>query len=225
LRDAAHGLLCTITKASTVTATLALERAMSEAISLAWEQAASEAFDSEIGALKGEVSRATVDSFTKRMGAKLKSPLTKKRKAIIEKHLKSIWNTAKKVSAKEMKFVPAFGTFDAKAVEVLAKHQVFWVDGFYDSHLSERIRAVASDVLIERGLGHKEAGEALARELGLLEGGSTRFAASVPSRYAGNPQLYFEQVIARIQDQRLLLHLRMPHMHYILHQFFYNYYP
>lgn len=194
LRDAAHGLLCTITKASTVTATLALERAMLEAISSAWEQAASEAFNSEIDSLRGEVTGVTVDGFTRRLGAKLKSPLTKKRKATIEKHLKSIWTTAKNITAKEVKFIPAFGTFDAKAVQVLAEHQVFWVNGFYDSHLSERIRAVASDVLIERGLSHKEAGEALARELGIVEGGGTRFAASVPSRYAGNPQLYFEQV-------------------------------
>jgi len=202
IRDAAHGVLCVIAKASTVDATMALEKQMITVTNTAWVKAASAGINDNIGLVSGAtVTQAKVDTFLDNLGTSLATPLTATQITLLQKNVKSIWETAKKITSKEAKFTPSFSLFDREAVKALNKQQVFWIGGFYDENLSKRIRAVSNDVLIKQGLGHAEAAKALRRELGVVKGGKTNYAASVPARYAGNPQLYFEQVVSTAAHQ------------------------
>lgn len=205
--DAIEGmLLAAVFKAGTVKPTLATEIKLGKEMSKAWKRAASRGLVSPLNALlRGSVTPKRISNFISKLGLVLSSPLTKPQAAVIKSRLTSIWKIAKRIASREAKTAFSFAAVDTAAVASLAQQQVFWVGNLYDAHLSKRIAAVASDVLIERGLPQAEAARemrtALLREMGLKPGGKTRFARAIPSRYAGNTDLYFRQLAANAAHQ------------------------
>lgn len=201
VRDSVHDLLCEIAKASTVQSTQALEESMYQAISEAWETSANNAISDNIEVIKGSVSRRSIKKFLGNISKALSTPLTPRQHKIAQRHLLSIWRIAKRTVSRSFDFSPSFSQFDSTAVKILNNHQMYWIGNFYSDHLGKRISKVAREVLIEKGLGHEHAANSIRRELGLIEGGKTSYAKSVPSKYAGNPKLYFEQVVSNAAHQ------------------------
>lgn len=199
--------LCAVFKISSVKPTLGLETKMAEAISKAWKAAVKKGITAPLSRLlKGKPTQGKIDTFVKALGLKLANPLTKRQIAALQSQLKKIFKIAKDIGAREAKVAAFdFNRADLRAVRAVSKHQVFWIGDFYSAHLSERIQAVSSDVLLQRGFSQQEAGKqlraALAREFGLVEGGRSKFAPSVPARYAGNPDLYFRGVASTASHQ------------------------
>jgi len=205
IEDEVEATLATIFKINTRRASLSFERRMSEAVNRAWKKAAKNAITVSLKLLKVAKKRFTAKSikaFLARIGVALKSPLTSAQVDILGKRLESIYKIGKKLAAKEAKFSFSFRAKDARAIKALGKQQVFWIGDFYSTQLSERIAAVTDDILLQRGLGPKEAGKelqrVLSREFGITKGGKTRAALQVPARYAGNPEHYFRQVAANV---------------------------
>lgn len=206
LGSAIDSTLCVVLKVAPRRESEIIEGRIASTIGRAWKSTANAATNSGIAKLlKGPFTDRRITSFLKSLGVKLKTPLTKTQIKVIEKRLQSIWRIAKKWAAKEAKISFSFSHVDQRAVAAINRHQVFWVGDFYNDKLSRRIRAVSEDVLLRRGLSHKEAGavlrRTLRREFGILPGGKTRFAPTVPARYAGNPDLYFRQVASTAAHQ------------------------
>lgn len=204
--DAIEGTLQIVLKVGTVGPTSATEAKLAKEMLGAWKRAADKGLVSQLGALlRGRVTEGRISTFVKKLGLGLKNPLTKKQIEVLKSRLTSIWKTAKRIAAKEAKTVFSFTQVDAGAVAAIGRHQVFWVGNLYDQHLSTRIAAVADDVLLRRGLPQAEAGrvlrQALMQEMSLRPGGRSRFARAIPSRYAGNVDLYFRQVAANAAHQ------------------------
>lgn len=203
IEGAIDSVLCVLKATDTTSATADVERRVSTAITSAWRASANTAVSSAIKGVKP--TKRSVAAFLKRLGVKLSNPLTKKQAEIIAARINTIWQISKKLAAKEVGVKVSFGLVDKAAIKAINRHQVFWVNGFYSKHLSERIRAVSEDVMLNQGLGSKAAGtvlkRALRRELGIVAGGQTAFADAVPARYAGNPDLYFRQVASTAAHQ------------------------
>lgn len=129
------------------------------------------------------------------MGAAIKAALEEETK----KTLSTIWSTSKEAASKEAGISFAFGVADERAIAILNQHQVFWVNNLYSDHLSARIQEVAREVIVKQGLSASERSalldQALKRELGVVAGGRTDFAANIPSQYAGNPGRYIDGVV------------------------------
>jgi hypothetical protein len=179
---------------------------MAETITRAWKNTARVGMVEPLRKLAaGSVSEKKIQAFVKALGAKLKRPLTKRQIKILEGRIRSIYKVAKKMGAREAKSTFNFAQVDARAVQVINRHQVFWVGDFYSEHLSKRIAGVAEDVMIQQGLPQREAArvlkQALHQEFGITPGGRSQFAKDIPARYAGNPDLYFRQVASNAAHQ------------------------
>jgi hypothetical protein len=199
--------LCAILKIDSVKPTLPIEQKIAETITKAWKAAARKGLVAPLKrVLSGKATESKINTFVKALGLKLANPLTKRQIKLLTSRLKKIYQIAKDIGAKEAKVAGLrFNLADQKAVRAVAKHQVFWVGDFYTTHLSERIRAVSSDILIKQGLGRVEAGkvlgEALKREFGLIPGGRSPFAPNVPAAFAGRPDDYFKGVASTASHQ------------------------
>jgi hypothetical protein len=199
-------LFAPVTKAvDPLKVTARVEEQLAKRYGVAWRAAAGDALAESFGGLiEGEISQARIDAFAARMGVKLSKPLTPRQTKIIGERIRRAYEVSKRVTqVKELKVKPSFGLRDKKAISWMAREQVLWIGDFYSSQLSERIRAVTTDVLLTQGLSNRAAGSALARELGVTAGGKTGFAAHVPARYAGREgtELYFRQ-LASVASQR-----------------------
>lgn len=206
LGEEVEATLTTIFKVNTRRASLSFERRMSEAVNRAWKKVAKQALASSLATLMKEAKKKftakSIKAFLARIGIALKSPLTPAQVEILGNRLTSIYKIGKKLAAKEAKFSFSFRAKDVRAIKAINRSQVFWVGDFYNTHLSERIAAVTDEVLLQRGLGPKEAGKelnrVLSREFGITKGGKTKTALQVPARYAGNPEHYFRQVASTV---------------------------
>jgi hypothetical protein len=204
IEDEVEATLTTVFKISTRRASLSFEERMTNAVGKAWKKTAKQALTASLKSLlkvsKKKFTAKSIKTFLARIGVAMKTPLTPAQVEVIGTRLESIYKIGKRLAAKEAKFSFSFGATDARAVKAIGKQQVFWIGDFYNSQLSERIAAVTDDVLLQQGLGPKEAGKELQRvlnrEFGLTKGGKTRAALQVPARYAGNPEHYFRQLAA-----------------------------
>lgn len=204
--DSIDGIFVAVTKANTYQATKVAEKKLTDSLIKAWKSAAQKGIDEPLGKLlSSSVTQKSLNTYLNSMGVIISNPLTKEQIKVIEARLTSIWKTAKRIAAKEAGASFSFRLVDKDAVAAISRHQVFWVNNMYNEHLSSRIRAVSKDVMLEQGLSRKEAGKALRkalqREMGLVPGGKSRFAASIPARFAGNPDLYFEGVASTASHQ------------------------
>lgn len=204
--DEVEGTLLLVLKVGTVKPSSAQEAKLTKEMSRAWKRAAADALVSPLTALlRGTATSRRISNFVSKLGLKLKKPLTTKQIAVLKSRLTSIWKIAKRIAAKEAKTKFTFAAVDKAAVAALNQHQVFWVGNLYDQHLSKRIAAVANDVLLKQGFSLEIAGKelraALEQEMSLRPGGKSRFARAIPSRYAGNTDLYFRQVAANAAHQ------------------------
>lgn len=196
--------LTTVFKVNTRRASLSFERRMSDAVGKAWKKTANVALTSSLKKLlkTKKFTAKTIKAFLARIGVALKSPLTPAQVEILGSRLESIYKIGKKLAAKEAKFSFSFRAKDLRAIKAINRQQVFWVGDFYSTHLSERIAAVTDEILLQRGLGQKEAGKelhkVLRQEFGITKGGKTNTALQVPARYAGNPEHYFRQVASTV---------------------------
>lgn len=182
------------------------EKKMADSLIRSWRSASSAALNLAMQPLlAADYTLASINAFVTRMGVKLAKPLTKAQVDILKGRLKSIYSQAKKFTAKQVKVGFTFNLVDTRAVSAINRQQVFWVGDFYSAKLSERIRAVSEDVLLKQGLSQREAGKLLHKvikqEFGVTKGGPTKFAPTVPARYAGKPQLYFNGVAATSAHQ------------------------
>jgi len=193
-------LMCEIFKVDVKQAVTALERRMNRVMTAAWRAAAAEGLTTNLATLVGGAySESRLSAFLRKLGLKLSAPLTPPQEKVIESRLRAINRLSKQEAVRQAKGKFVFGAVDARAVAATAEQQLLWVNGFYSEQLSARIAAVTKDVLLEQGLSHREAGrtlmQALRKDLGLAPGASaSEFAVSVPARYAGNPEYYFQQV-------------------------------
>lgn len=190
----------------TVKPTAAQEVKLAEQMAAAWKSGAEKGMVAPLrSVMSGKVTPSKLKTFLKRLGVALTVTVTPAQLKAITARLSSIWKTAKRIAAQEAKIKFSFAAVDKGAVEALAKQQVFWIGDFYNTHLSERIRGVADDVLIRRGLPEHEAGKtlrgALRREFGIVAGGPSPFGRSIPARFAGNPDLYFRGVASTVAHQ------------------------
>lgn len=208
LEGSVDGILCVVTKVSTVKESAKVEERMRKVITAAWQGAANKTLTSALSTLrKGPYTQKRINNFLAKFGIKLKTPLTKEQIVFVEKRVDEIYRIAKRIGAKEAKFKPVFDLVDRRAVRAINKQQVFWVRDFYSDKLSARIRAVSNDVLLKQGLSHGEAaeelGKALRQELGLIEGvtDATKYVPKLPARYAGNSELYLRQVASTASHQ------------------------
>lgn len=200
LREATDGLLCRVTKVNARRLAMAIERKMGASISQAWKAGAASGLQTGIGRLAaGPFTGAAISAFLRGLGIQLSTPLTPQQQQVVEGNLRSIYRVSKQdaVTAARGRFM--FGEPDQLAIAASGNQQMFWVDSFYSEQLSTRVSAVSRDVLLEQGLSHREAGpvlhKALRQEFGLVPGqAASPFAPSVPARYAGNPDFYFQQV-------------------------------
>lgn len=183
----------------------AQEIKLGKEMSAAWKKAARTGL-APIGALVGGApTPSRIAAFVKGLGIRLAKPLTATQAGVVHSRLGAIWKGAKRIGSREAGGIFRFGLTDKRAVAQLARQQVFWVGDLYDAHLATRIQAVATDVLITRGLPSAQAGQelrtALEQEMGLRTGGRSRFARAIPSKYAGSTDLYFRQVAATAAHQ------------------------
>jgi hypothetical protein len=191
--------LCVVFKVSATRATIGVERQIASAIDKAWKGTAKSALNTGLSRLlRGRLTQRRLDVFLRSLDIELKTPLTAAQIRVIRGRLQSIWNTSKRLAGRQTKKAVDFSLVDREAVAALSRQQVFWVGDFYGAQLNRRIAAVSQDVIFEQGLSSREAGpvlrRALNREFGLVTGGKTGFAPSIPARYAGNPDHYFRQV-------------------------------
>lgn len=195
--------LCTILKVDPIRPrTLAVEESLSRATTDAWKKAADKAVDGSIGQLtrvdRPSAPPGLVRAFLKSLSTKLKKIFSKKQLATIEKKIGQIYKKAKRISAKQAKVAFKFALRDRNAIKAIRKRQVFWVGDFYSTHLSERIQAVAEEVMLNRGLSSRTGGrvlrDVLRREFGIEPGGRSNVLPNIPARFAGNPDLYFRGV-------------------------------
>jgi hypothetical protein len=199
--------LCAIFKIDSVKPTLPIEVKMSKQLTRAWKAAVRKGMTAPLKRLlSGSPTQRKIDNFVRALGVKLAKPLTAAQIKSLESRLKKIYQIAKDIGAKEAKVSAfSFNQVDLRAVRALNKHQVFWVGDFYTAQLSDRIKAVSADVLIERGFSQSEAAKTLRRalkqEFGLLAGGRSEFAPSIPARFAGNPDLYFRGLASTASHQ------------------------
>jgi len=200
LQCSIEGAVCSILKIDIKRLVLGLEARMTKEMSEAWALSAKTALDTGLADLDARgYTSDSIDSFLVMLGYKLKSPLTDKQAGIIKTRLKSIYIFSKEEASKEIKVGFNFSVIDQKAVDAVAGHQKFWIGSFFDEHLSQRIREVSNDVLLNQGLSYREAGpilrDAIRQEFGLgMSPGMSQFAPELPARYAGNPDLYFQQL-------------------------------
>jgi len=201
--------LCLILKIDPIRPrTLAIEESLSNTTTKAWKTAADDAIDSSIKSAldrAGDAPPSALRLLLQKLAARLKKPLTADQIKEVKKRLTKIHQKAKRISSKAARVKFSFSQRDKLAIEAIKKHQVFWIGDFYNAHLSERIRAVSEELVLNRGLGSREAGralrEALRREFGIVAGGRTGIAPSIPARFAGNPNLYFRGVAATSAHQ------------------------
>lgn len=206
LQQAADMLLCSVCKVNTVKPTLEAERKMSNTIIKSWKAAARSALGEELTTLLGKrFNRVNINQFIRALGIKLSAPLSREQQQVIKGRIRQIWRSAKQLTSRSVGVKFSFTQRDRRAITAINRQQVFWVNNFYSDHLSDRIRAVSNDVLLQQGLGRREAGkalrQALQQEFGLKPGGKSPFALEVPARYAGNPDLYFEGVASTSSHQ------------------------
>lgn len=201
-------LLLTVEKANTSVATAKVERRLSTLLGKGWLKAARTATETPLDRLfSSPPTPPRIQTFLQEIGVILASPLTPAQIKITRGHLEAIWKEAKRLAAKEVgKGIKAsFSLVDNAAITALNQHQVFWVGDFYSTHLSQRIAAVAEDVILRQGLSAKEAGKvlhtAMQREFGLVPGGRSKFAPKVPAQFAGDPARYFEDVASNSAHQ------------------------
>lgn len=96
---------------------------------------------------------------------------------------------------------PVFGLEDKRAIKSLARKHTLWIGAHYEESVSERIRSIASEYIVGRGLSAKDAGKAIEKafrtELGLDEGPTpSSVGLPIPPGYAGRQWQYFEGVAA-----------------------------
>lgn len=190
--------------------TLAIEESLSNATTKAWKTAANRALNAALEPLLTAKDRPStppglVRAFLKKIAAKLKKPLTAEQIKVIRAKIDQIYKKAKRISAKAVNVKIKFALRDKNAINAIRKQQVFWVGDFYSEHLSRRIQAVAEEIMLNQGLSSREGGKALRevlrREFGIVAGGRTGIAPTVPARFAGNPGLYFRGVSATSAHQ------------------------
>lgn len=200
LQTSIDGIVCAVFKIDVRRAVLAIEGKMVSVLSSAWRAAVKDGLGDGIDELvKGPYTNERIDTFLKKLGMQLKAIINPARAKTLESRIKAIYALSKQEAARQAKGKFVFGMQDERAIAATNNQQVFWVNKLYSTQLSQRVSAVSKDVLLERGLGHREAGGALMRalrqDLGLAPGAApSEFAPLVPARYAGNPQYYFQQV-------------------------------
>lgn len=94
---------------------------------------------------------------------------------------------------------PEFGVQDHAAMEALRRNQMFWVGQSYDKVLRERISWAVNDTMLRDGLGRREAGKELRRQLGTMfgiEGDQQGANLKIPGTWKGTPASYFEGLAA-----------------------------
>ncbi|KKN57378.1 hypothetical protein LCGC14_0562840 [marine sediment metagenome] len=180
--------------------TIKTEKQLTELTNRSWKRAARGSLAGSLVAYRkaGNSSRKAMSSFLKRLAAPLASPMTNPQKVITEGLVKRIYSRTLKLTQREARVQLSFSLRSTRTVKAIRRHHVFWVGDFYSEQLSRRIAGVTEDVILNQGLSFRaasaELGPVLGREFGLVPGGVTSFAPTIPAQYAGNPELYFRQL-------------------------------
>jgi hypothetical protein len=199
------GTVCRVLK---LDPTDALEKKLRLHLQGSWKSSVSKALDTHLAPFSTgskPITRLELRKFLGDMNLSLSTPLTLSQVATANGLLKGIYNNVKKAQSGQLKIPWSFTQKDAKAIAALGKHQVFWVGNLYSEHLANRVSGITSDLMLDSGLGRKQAGKllrrALERETGLVPGGASGIASHIPAQFAGNPDNYFIGVASTIAQQ------------------------
>ena len=97
-----------------------------------------------------------------------------------------------------------FKTIDRRAVKALGRENPFWINTFYDRHLSNRISEISRVLVVESGLGVHEGAKAMERALRrefALRGGGLLLEDIVPSQFAGNIEQYSRILTSNVANR------------------------
>lgn len=94
---------------------------------------------------------------------------------------------------------PSFALVDQGAVQVLRSRGLFWINRHYEQHLSERIRLVSQQTIIEQGLGRREAARMLMNELPAAMGMTqSQLMTTIPVGWTGTAVQYMDGIAANV---------------------------
>lgn len=130
---------------------------LQDALLLGWDSATSQAINDVIRAIQGREKFTTAD--LDRMIARLRPLLGLKfsqdmAAPLLEIHLGAYGQGIEDI----IKITPTFQLIDERALDMLQRHNVYWVRNFYDAQLAEQIRDLGTQI-IEQGLTREEAGQ------------------------------------------------------------------
>ena len=189
---------------------LRLERKLAAELIRLWRESYEKAVADLFKSLPATISKDAVDIITSGLSSALgpafrSSPKVRQN---VQKYIRQTYEKAKS----EFKADAHFTLPDSRAVEVLAKHNCYWLGEHYGSHIGPRIAELTSTA-IEDGLGRKELAAELETALGGEVGGYKYWdvvssAALVRSRsfgcVAGMEEAgIVEYEILAMQDERM----------------------
>ena len=99
-------------------------------------------------------------------------------------------------------FKPSFNLVDRRAMDFLQKDTIFWIGDHYDSGVRSAVNSIATNEMVLRGLGRREAGASLEKKIasylsrGLLPPGVT-----VPEGWTGSTKDYFTGLVSNVRNK------------------------
>lgn len=130
---------------------------LQDVLLLGWDSATKQAINDVIRSIKGreQFTNADLDKMINDLRPLLGLKFSNDMAAPLQEiHLSSYGLGVEDI----IKTKPTFTLIDEKALDMLQRHNVYWVRNFYDAQLSERIVELGSQV-IEQGLPREEAGQ------------------------------------------------------------------
>ncbi len=120
--------------------------------------------------------------------------------------VRGMYTAFKRISVDQLGARFSFRQIDRQATAALAREQPFWMGKFYNSHMSNRIRDLSQKVIIEQGLGRKEAARVmralLKKDLSWAGGPvNLRGVDLIPARFAGNVGGYSEILVSNVANR------------------------
>lgn len=140
------------------------------------------------------------------LSSKLQGIFTRPEIARIMASVRGMYTAFKRTSTGQLGIKFSFSQVDRRAVRALAREQPFWIGNFYSKQMSDRIRDMSQKVIIEQGLGRREAARVMARllrkDLSWADGPvKIRGINLRASRFAGNVEGYSEIVVSNIANR------------------------
>lgn len=184
-----------------------LIRDMQEQTRLAWEREIRSAVQAGTRALvKAPSAEVGVTRMNQVLTSSLAGVFTRAEIARITASVRGMYTAFKHVSTGQLGIGFSFRQIDQRAVRALAREQPFWIGNFYSKQMSDRIRDMSQKVIVEQGLGRREAARVMARslrkDLSWADGPvRIRGIDLKAARFAGNVEGYSEIVVSNIANR------------------------